>query len=399
MHKTRGTTAAKPAEHTGVPLGRRAFCGLALLGGMGALGLAGCGADGAASSDADGQEAADKASGQESAAAEGDGDGDAANDPGAADAAPEPVKASTFAFNTLVNITAYGVEDDVVTDCLNDCAAYEDLFSARKEGTDVARINEAGGAPVEVSADTADLIAAGLDYGRQTDGAFDITIGSVSLLWDFVNAVKPDDAAIAEGLRHIDYTQVELEGTTVTMGDPEARLDLGGIAKGWIAARLVEKLANAGCTSGLVDLGTSSVYAMGSKPDGSPWRVGLRDPKDSMSSLVGVVEVADEAITSSGLYDQEFELDGQTYWHILDPKTGYPAQTDMLGVTLIGTDPVQGDALSTTLSVMGIEEGKAWVEEHHPELVAMFVNEDDEATFANGFESHGYMPVESDSAK
>ncbi len=374
-----------------VHMGRRAFCELALLGGMGALGLAGCASDGAVSDDADGREAAGEEPEQASAAGGETGGEEAAT----ASVAPEPVKASTFAFNTLVNITAYGVDDDVVTGCLDDCAAYEDLFSARKEGTDIARVNEAGGDPVEVSADTADLIAAGLDYGRQTDGAFDITIGSVSLLWDFTNAVKPDDDAIAEGLKHIDYTQVVLDGTTVTMGDPEARLDLGGIAKGWIAARLAEKLTGAGCTSGLVDLGTSSVYAIGAKPDGTPWRVGLRDPKDSMSSLAGVVEVADEAITSSGLYDQEFELDGKTYWHILDPKTGYPAQTDMLGVTLIGADPVQGDALSTTLSVMGIEEGTAWVEEHHPELAAMFVDEDDEATFANGFESHGYVPVAS----
>lgn len=353
----------------GPRIDRRTLCGMALMGGLGLIGLAnGRVADAAESTDKQGGTAA-------------------------SDAQSEPVKASTFAFNTLVNITAYGVDADVVASCIKDCATYEDLFSARKEGAEIVRINEAGGEPVEVSADTADLIAAGLEYGRQTDGAFDITIGSVSLLWDFINAVKPTDEEIAEGLKHIDYTQVALDGTTVTMGDPEARLDLGGIAKGWIAARLVDKLEQAGCTSGLVDLGTSSVFAIGSKPDGSPWRVGLRDPKDSMSSLAGVVEVCDEAITSSGLYDQEFELDGQKYWHILDPKTGYPAQTDMLGVTLIGTDPMQGDALSTTLSVMGIEEGSAWVEKNHPEIAAMFVDQSDEATFANGFESHGYMAV------
>ena len=255
---------------------RRAFCGMALMGGLGLIGLPG-------GRLADAAESADKQGGT-----------------AASDAQAEPVKASTFAFNTLVNITAYGVDADVVASCIKDCAMYEDLFSARKEGAEIVRINEAGGEPVEVSADTADLIAAGLEYGRQTDGAFDITIGSVSLLWDFINAVKPTDEEIAEGLKHIDYTQVVLDGTTVTMGDPEARLDLGGIAKGWIAARLVDKLEQAGCTSGLVDLGTSSVYAIGSKPDGSPWRVGLRDPKDSMSSLAGVVEVCDEAITSSG---------------------------------------------------------------------------------------------------
>lgn len=387
MRKTRGTTEVGLAGHTGPALGRRAFCGLALAGGAAALlGLAGCGADVAASDDTGGQETSD---------AEGTGDGDAAGASENEGATLEPVKASTFAFNTLVNITAYGVEQNVVSECVKACATYEDLFSARKEGTDVARINEASGEPVEVSADTADLLASALEYGRQTDGAFDVTIGSVSLLWDFVNAVRPSDEAIAEGLRHIDYTQVGLDGTTVTMGDPQAKLDLGGIAKGWIAARLAERLADAGCTSALIDLGTSSVYAIGAKPDGSAWRVGLRDPKDSMSSLTGVVEIADEAITSSGLYDQKFEQDGVTYWHILDPKTGYPAQTDMLGVTLIGADPMQGDALSTTLSVMGIEEGTAWIEQNHPELAAMLVNEGDEATFVNGFESHGYTAIES----
>ncbi len=377
-----------------LPMGRRAFCGLALAGGAAALlGLAGCGAgqDAGASEGASGQDAAAEGSaqGQDAAAAQ------ASSQDAAGSSSADPVKASTFAFNTLVNITAYGVDQDVVSECVKACATYEDLFSARKDGTDIARVNAAAGQPVEVSADTADLLACALDYGRQTDGAFDVTIGAVSLLWDFVEGVKPSDEAIAEGLKHIDYTQVGLEGTTVTMGDAQAKLDLGGIAKGWIAARLAERLQEAGCASALIDLGTSSVYALGTKPDGSAWRVGLRDPKDSMSSLTGVVEIADEAITSSGLYDQKFELDGVTYWHILDPKTGYPAQTDMLGVTLIGTDPMQGDALSTTLSVMGIEEGTAWIEKNHPELAAMLVNDLDEATFVNGFESHGYTAIES----
>ncbi len=390
----RGTTGCGGAG-VGAGLGRREFCGLAAGAACAALvGLAGCG-----------QQEGQGEDGEQSAADEGGEAGEAgeqdASDSSAApqSASSDPVKASTFAFNTLVNITAYGVEQDVVSECVKACATYEDLFSARKEGTDIARVNEAAGKPVEVSADTADLLASALDYGRQTGGAFDVTIGAVSLLWDFVEGVKPSDEAIAEGLKHIDYTQVGLDGTMVTMGDAQAKLDLGGIAKGWIAARLAERLGEAGCTSALIDLGTSSVYALGTKPDGSAWRVGLRDPKDSMSSLTGVVEIADEAITSSGLYDQKFEQDGVTYWHILDPKTGYPAQTDMLGVTLIGTDPMQGDALSTTLSVMGIEEGTAWIEQNHPELAAMLVNADDEATFVNGFESHGYAPVTTSSSK
>ncbi len=367
---------------------RRAFCGLACVGlGAGALVLAGCGeedlrgdADAAAA-----RESASEAASGETSASDADSDGAAT--------LSDPVKKSTFAFNTLVSVTAYGVDEDVVDACLADCATYESLFSARREGTDVARVNAARGASVEVSADTADVLARALELGDETDGAFDVTIGAVSLLWDFVEGVKPDDADIAEAVRHVDYTRVRLEGATVTLEDPDARIDLGGIAKGWIADRLADRLRAAGCTSALVDLGTSSVYAVGGKPDGSAWRIGLRDPKGSVSQITGVVEVEGEAITSSGLYDQEFEQDGVTYWHILDPKTGYPAQTDMLGVTLLGEDPVQGDALTTALFTMGISGGVSWLETHHPELAAMFVDEGDEPAFANGFESHGYAAV------
>lgn len=307
----------------------------------------------------------------------------------------EPVTGATFAFNTLVTIKAYGVSQDDVNECLALCAHYDDLFSARKEGTDVARINEAHGEPVEVDPDTADLISRALEYCALSDGTFDITIGSVSLLWDFINGVKPADEDIAEGVKHIDYTCVEVDGNTVTLGDSDAKLDLGGIAKGWIADVLRARLEEAGATSGLVNLGSSSIVALGSQPDGGPWRIGMRDPEgESIASLSSVVELHDAAMTSSGLYDQQFELDGETYWHILDPKTGYPAQTDMLGVAAITADATEGDAFSTMLFIKGIDEGTRWLEENYPEVAARFIDEDDGAVLVNGFEDYGYSELE-----
>ncbi|MBR2835812.1 MAG: FAD:protein FMN transferase [Coriobacteriales bacterium] len=297
----------------------------------------------------------------------------------------EAVKGSTFAYNTLVSLTAYGVDQSVIKDCIKAYADYEDLFSARKSGTDIDRINQAKGAPVEVDQQTADLIAEALEFCEKSEGAFDITIGSVSLLWDFMEAVKPDDALIQEAVKHIDYTQVKLDGTTVTLLDPEAKLDLGGIAKGWICGEIARKLKDAGATAGLIDLGTSSICAFGTKPDGSGWRIGLRDPREDATGYVGIIELTDISMTSSGLYEQQFELDGVTYWHILDSSTGYPAQTDMLGDTVVCADAAFGDAVTTMLFVKGIDEAVSWIEKNYPDVAAMFIPRDGEPVFVNGF--------------
>lgn len=306
----------------------------------------------------------------------------------------EPISLMTFAFNTVVTVTAYGVSREQVSEVLMSCGEYEALFSARMEGSDIARINESAGRPVEVDPRTAQILAAALDFGQQSQGRFDITIGSVSLLWDFENAVRPSDEAIAEAVRHVDYTCVGLKGTTVTLADPKAKIDLGGIAKGWIASQMVNALVKAGATGGIVSLGTSSNVLFGSKPSGEPWRMGLRDPSGSLSSLMGVIDLRECAVTSSGLYDQRFEADGVTYWHILDPATGMPAITDMLGDTIICDDPMTGDALSTMCFIMGKSEASAWLAEKHPDVKAMFIGEDGEPVFANGFEKLNLTPYE-----
>lgn len=301
------------------------------------------------------------------------------------EAANEPVKRSTFAFNTLVSLTVYGLSQEQVEACLATCSAYEELFSARLEGSDVWRLNHAGGEPVEVDPRTAELLQKALECAELSGGAFDVTVGAVSLLWDFENAVKPDDAAIEEALGHVGYEALTVDGTTAVLADPQAAIDLGGIAKGWIAGRLRDDLVAAGATAGIVNLGTSSTCLFGTKPDGSLWRLGLRDPRGGLGSIMGVVELTDCSITSSGLYDQQFELDGVAYWHILDPQTGYPAQTDMLGDTVVCEDPTLGDALSTTLFTMGIERATQWIEEEFPQVPAMFLGEDDQPVFANDF--------------
>lgn len=354
---------------------RRAFVGL---GGAALLGMAGCGADPA------GDDRPEEGAAPEGSAA-------LVTSQSRADANPpaegEPVKLSTFAFDTLVTLTVYGASREAVQGCLASCADYEGLFSARLEGSDVARVNAAAGGPVEVDPRTAELLGKALEYAELSDGLFDVTVGAVSLLWDFVEGVKPYDDAVEAALAHVGGDALSVDGATVTLSDPGARIDLGGIAKGWIAGRLRDDLVAAGATAGIVNLGTSSTCLFGTKPDGSLWRIGLRDPRGGETgSLLGVVELTDCSLTSSGLYDRQFELDGVTYWHILDPATGYPVDTDMLGDSVVCDDPTLGDALSTMLFVMGIEPACAWLAKNAPEVCAMFVGEDDVPVFANGFE-------------
>ena len=363
-------------EVSGGALSRRRFLGCAAAGVAAAsLALAGCGRQD------------DSAAGGAPTASV------AASAPAQASSLAEAPARSFFAFDSLVSIQAYGATDEVLDDVQQMCERYDALFDAHSETSDIGRVNAAAGKPTEVDPDTAELISDALTLCEEFDGAFDVTIGAVSLLWDFENAVKPADADIQAGLAHVDWLGVTVDGTTVTLADPDARLDLGGVAKGWICEKVAGCLRDAGVTSGIVNLGTSSIWAIGSKPSGQGWRVGLRDPKDSLSSLLGVMEASDVAVSSSGLYDQHFEADGRDWWHILDPRTGYPVETDMLGVTVAGPSALEGDAMTTALFVMGTDAARAWLEEHRAGSVeGVFVGEDDEPTFTDGFvQTYGYV--------
>ena len=157
------------------------------------------------------------------------------------------------------------------------CQGFEQTLSRTIATSDVGRINAAQGAPVEVASETVELIERALDYCKASGGLFDITIGAVSELWDFHEGVVPSEAQIEAALPHVGYELVRVDGTTVTLADPDARLDLGGIAKGYVSDVLLDELAVAGVTSAYVNLG-GNVKVLGAKPDGSPWRIGVRDP-------------------------------------------------------------------------------------------------------------------------
>lgn len=288
-----------------------------------------------------------------------------------------------FAFDTVVTVTAW-CDQSLLDEIVERCAYFDDTLSPFIAGTDLANINAAGGEPVEVHDTTADLIAKALVYCEKSDGKLDITIGAVSLLWDFVEGVKPDDAVIQAALPHIDYHLVEVDGNTVTLLDPEAKIDLGAVAKGYIADDLAQILHDGGCESAFIDLG-GNVYVIGAKPDGSPWNIGVQDPNDNRGTVIGSVHVENQSVVTSGLYERVFEEGGVQYYHILDPKTGYPVETDLVSSSIVSAKSLDGDAYSTILFLEG-SEGALETVEATPEIEAILIDRDGKVLESAGAE-------------
>ena len=325
---------------------RRALAWLAGTAFLGAGALAGCGRGGAAGSDATRD-------------------------------ATSPATGSTFSFDTYCTFSVYG--DDSALSKLGDaCQRFDALFDLYDDESDIARINAGGGEPVEVDPDTIDLVNRALEFCAQADGRFDITIGAVSTLWDFDKGIRPTDSQIAAALPHVGWRNVRVDdgAGTVQLTDPQAKLDLGGIAKGYVADRLCDLLREeTDATAAAISLG-GNVAFFGEKPGGGTWDAGIRDPNDpGGSATVGTAHVEGGSLVTSGLYERTFELDGVTYWHILDPRTGMPVKTDTESVTVACPSSTTADALSTTLFVAGSRDGAA-IADAHEGTAAYFLLQD-----------------------
>jgi len=270
-----------------------------------------------------------------------------------------------FAFNTINTITAYTDDDKVLEEAARLCTRYEFLFSRTRPESELSRINEAGGKPVVVDDELADFIQTALGYCARSDGLFDITMGSVTRLWDFKERHIPTQEQVDEALTQVNYRGVHVEGNTVTLDDPLSCIDLGGIAKGYIADRLITLLASSGVSSGLVNLG-GNVAVLGEKPDGSAWNIGLRVPVPSSDVMTidafAMVSVRDMSVVTSGIYERSFTQDNALYHHILDPQTGFPAQTDLLGASIISRQSLDADGFTTALIIMGLDRALDFVE-------------------------------------
>ena len=286
----------------------------------------------------------------------------------------EPLVREAFLLDTFVSVTLYDGGEAAAQGALDLCHSYEEVFSRTDPNSELYRLNHRE--ITQVSNDLAEIIALGLDYAARTGGAFDITTGSITSLWDFSAETPqiPDPAAVSEGLTHVGWEKVDLSGNTVTFSDPGTMIDLGGIAKGYIADTMVNYLRQEGVTSAIIDLG-GNLYCLGTKPGGDPFQVGIQYPYEDRQTVIGSLPASNLSVVTSGVYERCFTVDEKLYHHILDTSTGYPVENDLLSVTIVSDTSVDGDALSTACFALGLEEGIALIEDTEG-VEAVFVTDD-----------------------
>lgn len=286
-----------------------------------------------------------------------------------------------LAFNTAITLQAFAPKQA----CLSafgrvreEARRFERLFSRTLPHSDISRLNRAKGAPVEISRDTADLLGCALSYCADSDGRFDITMGTAVQLWDLRRAIIPSQDELREAVTHVDWRGVRVweEGGRhfAQLTDPQAAVDVGGIAKGWIADRFMNALVETGLENFLINLG-GNVVAHGEKPGGTAWNIGIRDPINE-GAIVGAVPLRDASAVTSGIYERCCEVNGKFYHHILSPETGMPVETDAAGATVIANRSVDAEGYSTTLLALGTVRGLAFAREHPAIRKAIFVTRD-----------------------
>lgn len=295
-----------------------------------------------------------------------------------------------FAMDTVMLLTVYGDQAQQGLDQAEQTIQkLEKLWSATDETSEIWALNHSGGNWVELSEDTREILSRGLELCALTDGALDLTAYSAVQAWGFPTGAYrvPNEGELEQLVGTIDYTQVELDDNQARLPE-DMSLDLGAVAKGRLGEVLSQDLKELGVTSALLELG-GNIQTVGTKPDGSRWRVGIQDPNSQEGGYLAIVEVADQAVVTSGDYQRYFEQDGQTYCHIMDSATAAPADSGVDSVTIVGSDGTVCDALSTALFVMGEEEGAQFWKDH-PELdfEAIFVSQDGTIAVTEGLEEH-----------
>jgi len=279
-----------------------------------------------------------------------------------------PVTVTDYRYlGTVITISIYeSVPGELTDKVMERIGDIHNRMSANIPNNELDRLNKAAGrSSVPLSADTLELLALSEEIARRSEGCFDVTIGPLVKLWNIGGDSPriPAQEEIDEILALVDYAALNIDERNGTAGLDSSRMaaDLGGIAKGYACDEAVRILRENGVSHALLDLG-GNVYAHGAKPDGSSWRVGIRNPVIGEEGHVGVVEVADKAVVTSGSYERYFEEDGVLYHHIFDPRTGYSAESGLLSMTIVGESSAIADALSTACFVLGSEKAMALVE-------------------------------------
>lgn len=290
-----------------------------------------------------------------------------------------------FAMDTYMTLTAYGEHaQEAVDKAAERVEALDALLSTGNENSEIYQLNQNGEATL--SEEGGYLVERALELYKKTEGAFDIAIYPVMQAWGFPTQDYhvPDDDTLKEKLALADASKVNYDkDTRIIFFDQDGmEIDLGGIAKGYTSSQIMQIYQDCGVTSGLVNLG-GNVQALGCKTDGSKWRVAIQSPDDTEEYL-GILEIEDQAVITSGGYERYFEEDGVTYHHIIDPAIGYPADSGLISVTIVSDDGTLADGLSTSLFIMGEEKAAQFWRENSDEFEAIMETSDGELYVTEG---------------
>ena len=291
-------------------------------------------------------------------------------------------------FDTVISITLYGNDSQYFAKCFELCDRYEKLFSSTISDSEISCINQNSkkGISTTVSDETIELITRGLQYSELSEGRFDITIGNLTALWDFSSQSLenhiPSPDELKKCIEEIGYDQIEINGNEVLLTNPNTSIDLGGIAKGYIADQLKQYLTSHNVKKGMINLG-GNVLVIGSKPDQTNYNIGIQRPFAKNGDVIAIVNTSDKSIVTSGVYERYFYQNGELYHHILDVSSGYPVSNELLSVTIISDNSVDGDGLSTTAFVLGLDDGMELIESIG-DVEAVFVDNESHIYLTSG---------------
>lgn len=281
------------------------------------------------------------------------------------------------AMDTVMTLTAFGSNRQAALDAAEaEILRLDALLSTGRADSEISGLNRNGTAAL--SEDTKTLVKGAFTLNKETNGAFDVTVYPLMRLWGFPEKEYhlPSEQELSDALALVGMERMNYDANTGTLTlDQGQQIDLGGIGKGYTSRRVMEVYRQAGVSSGMVSLG-GNVQCLGTKPDGSLWRIGIQAPWEAEGEIAAVVEIADQAVITSGGYERYFvdESTGETYCHILDPKTGYPVKSDLESVSIVSPDGMLADGLSTSLYIMGLEGAQAFWRSHSNQFQAILID-------------------------
>ncbi len=296
------------------------------------------------------------------------------------------VERDSFAMDTVIRISLYNWEkEETLTLAMSEINRLEGLLSVEQEGSDLYKLAQAAGEDwVDISPETQELLSKAKDYWQLSEGHFDVTIGPLVNLWNIRDGTGhvPSQDELTQACSLVDAEKLLLEDGRAFLSEKGMEANLGGIAKGYIADKVKELLLAEGVEYALINLG-GNILLIGGKDADTPFHVGVEKPETEEGLLPGRIEARDKSIVTAGITQRFFMENGIRYHHILDPFTGYPADTGLVCVTIVSNNSVDGDALSTTCLLLGAEKGMELIESI-PDTEALFQTVDGDLLLSSG---------------